>query len=160
MSDEWDEDGAAKGSLAGGVVKVGLLVVVVALAAGVWAFGWSRGPSNAFAGWMTDWDRAVERSKASGKPAVALFTAEWCPACRAFEADALARDDVKTYLRENHTLLVIDLTNQGGPNSEIAARCGVQSIPTLIRYDRAGRETGRSHGMPPDALLGWLRTGR
>src|SRR4051812_38909214 len=114
MSDEWDEDGAAKGPLTGGVMKVGLLVVVL-LAAGVWAFGWNRGPSGAFARWMTDWDKAVERSKTSGKPAVVLFTADWCPSCRAFEADALSRGDVKKYLGENHTLLVIDLTSQGGP---------------------------------------------
>lgn len=157
MSDEWDEDGAATGSSSGGV-KVGLVVVAL-LVVGVVAFKWNRGPSGAFAGWMTDWDQAVARSKATSKPAVVLFTADWCPACRAFEADALSRPDVKKYLAENHTLLVIDLTNQGGPNSEVAARCGVRAIPTLIRYDRNGRETGRSNGMPPDTLLAWLRAG-
>lgn len=159
MSDHWDQGAGDQTTTRGGWGRVGL--VVLALVAGGW-FLWGQRPGHSFAGggWLTDWDAAVEQSKASGKPALVLFTADWCPACKRFEADALAREDVREHLRANYTLLVMDLSDRSGPNAEQAGRCGVRSIPTLIRYDHRGQEVARAHGMPGDALLAWLRAGR
>lgn len=117
------------------------------------------GPKHALAGagWTNDWDSAVEQSKSTGKPALVLFTADWCPSCKMLESEVLTQSQVKRHLQDNYTLVVVDLSQQGGPNDAKARECGVSSIPTLIVYDKSGRERDRSNGMPADQLLAWLK---
>lgn len=119
------------------------------------------GPKSALAagGWESDWDVAVHQSKETGKPALILFTADWCPACKQFEGDTLANEEVQQYLRDNYTLVLVDLTKRQGPNNERAREFGVRSIPTLILYDQAGKEKTRGHGMPTEMFLAWLKSG-
>ena len=134
------------------------IVVVLALAACVFA-GWKYlGPKNALAqaGWMYDWDAAVEQSKRTGKPALVLFTADWCPPCRTFKSQVLTDGEVQTHLRENYTLVVVDVTERTGPNARRAAEFNVRAIPALILYNESGQEVARGPGMPADALLMWL----
>jgi thiol:disulfide interchange protein DsbD len=120
-----------------------------------------HGPESALAsaGWTSDWDAAVQQSKATGKPALILFTADWCPACRQFESETLADSDVQKFLRDTHTLVMVDLTDRNGPNTARAAEFGVKAIPTLILYDQAGKEKARAFGMPTDLFMTWLKSG-
>jgi thiol:disulfide interchange protein DsbD len=133
-----------------------MFVLVVALLLTGWRY---LRPSSVLAGgqWMTDWDAAVEQSRATGRPALVLFTADWCPACRQFETDTLSDTAVQQHLSENYTLVVVDLSDQSGENLDRARECRVNGIPTLIRYDRDGEEVARSHGMSSSDLLNWLR---
>jgi thiol:disulfide interchange protein DsbD len=142
----------ARGRPTAAIAAITLAIILLA----VWHY---FRPSHALAGgeWMTDWDQAVEKSQASGKPALVLFTADWCPACRQFESSTLSDSAVRKHLSDNFTLVVIDLTKQEGPNLERARECGVTGIPTIIRYGRDGREIARSHGMSSNELLNWLR---
>jgi thiol:disulfide interchange protein DsbD len=134
------------------------LLIFVVLAAAC-AAGWHFfGPRDALAdaGWTHNWDAALQQSRADGKPALVLFTADWCPACREFEADALSDAKVLAHLKANYTLVVVDLSDRAGANNDRAQACNVRAIPTLILYDRAGQESARTHGIGPDALLTWL----
>src|SRR5262245_31954970 len=124
---------APRGKATGNVVAFVLIVAALCL-------GWKYlRPSSAFASgdWLTDWDQAVEKSQSTGKPALVLFTADWCPSCRQFESSTLHDSSVRQFLSENYTLVVIDLTKQDGPNMERARDFGVSSIPTLIVYDKS-----------------------
>jgi thiol:disulfide interchange protein DsbD len=135
-----------------------LLVAILAVACFI---GWRYlGPKSALAsaGFGDDWDQAVEQSRASGKPALVLFTADWCPACRQLEADGLADADVQRYIREKFTPVMVDLSNRGSPNDERARDCNVRYIPTLILYDASGRECARTGAMPGNMLLMWLES--
>ena len=118
------------------------------------------GPSHALAsnGWIADWNQAVEASRSSGKPALVLFTADWCGACRQLESETLRDQRVKDYLAANYTLAVVDLSDRSGANNERAAKFGIRSIPTLVVYNKSGLEAARSHGMAPDDLIDWLRS--
>jgi len=153
-----DSAGASSGSGRGrGAARVLIFVGLVVAA----AVGWKCfGPGNALAraGWTDDWDRAAEQSQRDGKPLLALFTADWCPACRTFKGEVLAQDEVKQYLRENYTLVVVDLSDRSGPEARRASDCNVRAIPTMILFDANGDEAARSHGMPADALIMWLRS--
>ena len=134
--------------------------IIFIVFAGLVLVGWRySGPHHALAdgGWIDDWDRAVEQAKTSDKPALVLFTADWCPACRQFESETLADPKVQEYLKENHTLVVVDLSDRAGPNNQRARDFKVHAIPTLILFDRSGEEKARDFGMPSDALLKWLR---
>src|SRR5438034_5912754 len=82
-------------------IFIALLIVVGVL----WWRAARPASSLASEGWVSDWDRAVEQSRASGKPALVLFTADWCPSCRALESQVLARPDAKACLAEHHTVV-------------------------------------------------------
>jgi thiol:disulfide interchange protein len=134
-------------------------LVMIAVVAVMCFVGWRYfGPRDALAaaGWTHDWDSAVEQSRASGKPALVLFTADWCPPCKQLKSTTLSDADVQEYLKKNHTLVVVDLSDRAGENSDRARDCNVRSIPTLILYDRAGREIARTGGLPARTLLEWL----
>src|SRR4051794_1432571 len=95
---EWEsmfdtnEDPASAGQSMPFMKRVGLAALGVAMFLGYHHF---NGPSSAMAGWGGNWDTAVAQSRSTGKPAVVLFTADWCPACRQFESETLSRADVK-----------------------------------------------------------------
>lgn len=121
--------------------------------------GWQyMGPKSAMAeqGWISDWDRAIERAQSSGKPALVLFTADWCPACHELQANVLTKPELATYLRDNFTLVVVDLTDREGPNAERAREFGVKSIPTLIRYNASKQEVSRANVASENAFMAWL----
>ena len=131
-----------------------VLVMLVALV----GYGVTQ-PHSTFAAVGTDaeWDAAVAQSRSRNMPGVVLYTADWCPACQALHAGALADPAVWRELGNRHTFVVVDLTRPAAAAQAHAAAAGVHGIPTLIRYDRDGRETDRTHGLPAVALIDWLQ---
>ncbi len=71
-------------------------------------------------------------------PVVVDFWAAWCGPCRmvAPELERLAKDHAGE-------VVVVKVDTEAVP--EVAARYGIRSIPTFIRFDRA-RETKRASG--------------
>jgi protein disulfide-isomerase len=138
----------------GGGVNTFLTIALL----GIIAFGAWRyfGPKSAMAGWSHDWDSAVAQSKTTGKPALVLFTADWCGPCRQLKSEVLSDATVKTTIETRFTPVIVDLSDRGGPNDRIAQDYGVQGIPTLIQFDARGKELKRTHGMSPDELVAWL----
>jgi thiol:disulfide interchange protein len=135
----------------------GAVLLVVALAA-VW-FTNRAGPQLTLAGdvpWAQEWNDAVRRSQATRKPALVLFTADWCPGCRWFESNTLVRGDVRGVMESRYTPIKVDLTSQDSPNQFLAQQYKIEAIPTLIRYDANGREVARTHALGPDELMAWL----
>lgn len=83
-------------------------------------------------------------------PIVVDFWAPWCGPCRvvAPELDKLAK-------AKSGNVLIVKVDTQANP--EVAARFGIQSIPTFVRFD-AGKETTRASGaMSATQLAGALR---
>jgi len=154
---EADDDGISEVLKSTHVGKLFIAVMLIALMVMCWRF---FGPRDALAGggWTQDWNSAVAQSKSTGKPALVLFTADWCPACKQFESQVLADAKVKKYLSEHYTLVVVDLSDRDGPNNARAKEFGVRAIPTLILYNTSGKEVSRGYGMPIDTFLLWLRT--
>ena len=135
------------------------VVAVVAIVALMALFAEAPGPTKSFAGggWSTDWNEGAKQIRDGAKPALVLFTADWCPGCRSFESDVLARRDVREYLQSRYTLLVVDLTRKDSPNHALAAAHNVEVYPTLILYKR-GVEVTRCYGLSAEHLVLWLRS--
>jgi thiol-disulfide isomerase/thioredoxin len=133
-----------------------ILVTILIFAA---FFGWRswRGTSYALADWGTTWEKQVDQSTTQQKPQLVLFTADWCPACNDLKERVLSRKEVTAKLQEQFILTKIDLTDRGGPNSQIAATFGVRVIPTMVVVGPDGSRSDFLTGsVPAERLFDWL----
>jgi thiol:disulfide interchange protein len=118
-------------------------------------------PSTTFAadGLDSSWDRDVQRSQSSGRPALLIFTANWCPYCVKLHEEVLSREDVQGELARHYTLHTVDLSHPSPQDMTHARQFGASGIPLVIRYDINGKETARTNYMDADAMLAWLKAG-
>jgi thiol:disulfide interchange protein len=138
-----------------------VLIVVLVVAAALGWFVYRPGPQLALAEdatWSKTWNESVRRSQSTRKPALVLYTADWCPGCRWFESNTLVRADVLSYTQSRYTPIKVDLTSRESPNQSLARQYKIDVIPTLILYDPDGRELARTNALPPEQLLAWLRS--
>ena len=136
---------------------VAAIVIVAALA----YFMYRPGPTLSFAedaAWSKSWNDSVRLSQSTRKPALVLYTADWCPACRWFESNVLVRGDVRGYMESRYTPIMVDLTKPDSPNQAFARQYKIDIIPTLVLYNADGRELSRTNVLPPEQLLAWLRS--
>ncbi|MEA2707580.1 MAG: hypothetical protein QOF78_181 [Phycisphaerales bacterium] len=139
--------------------------VVVAIVAGVVGLGYFMyrpGPALALAdeaaAWSKGWNDSVRRSRDTGKPALVLYTADWCPACRWFESEVLIAPEVKTQMTARYTPIMVDMSRRDSPNHALAKQYKIEALPTLVLYNREGRELARTHALPVEDLVAWLRS--
>jgi len=138
--------------------KAALTIVAIL---GVMFFYRMSHPSTMFAadGTDVDWDTAVQQSRNSHLPTVILFTAGWCPACRAFHGDVLSRDDVQSELRSHYNFYTVDLTHPSEKTQIHTQQLAVRYIQQMIRFDQNGKELDRINYLPADQLMSWLKAG-
>jgi|TARA_B100000959_G_C14514297_1_gene432655 thiol-disulfide isomerase/thioredoxin len=104
--------------------------------------------------WGSDLDAAQARAKTSGKLVFIDFTgSDWCPPCMALHDNVLTQPEFLDYAAKNLELVEIDFP-QNKPidravelaNKSLAEKYKVQSFPTLIVMDAAGKILHRDEG--------------
>jgi thiol:disulfide interchange protein DsbD len=135
------------------------VVAALLLVGGVVYYRHHPGATFAADGIDPAWDAAAQQNPGVSRPTVVLFTAEWCPSCRAMHENVLSRSDVQEELRGHYAFHVVDLTNPSPAANAHAQKCGVQYIPTLIRFNADGKETGRTNYRGAQQLIEWLKAG-
>lgn len=134
----------------------GVIAVVGALAAFSFFRGGGVAPKPEVFASSTDLATALKASGASGKPVLALVTADWCGPCQSLKRGALVDAKVAALIKEKTEPVYIDAT---GANKD-AAQLNVTGVPALVllQADKAGqRELSRLVGNQSSAdILEWL----
>jgi thiol:disulfide interchange protein len=105
----------------------------------------------------------LAEARATDRPLLYDFTAEWCPPCRAMQRQVFADPRAAAELESRFVpVRVLDRQREEGRNpgwvDSLQARYRVNSFPTLIVAGADGRETTRLEGfMGRDFTLGQLR---
>ncbi len=136
------------------VLVVGLLMLIRTRLGGV-------APTPAAFTEVRTLDDALAQSEQTGKPVLALATADWCGACQAFKRGALSDEQVTTWINDNTIPVYIDMTDNNDPQAQQASRLlNVQAVPLLVMLDSHeiyGRLEG---GTRAGKLLSWLKASK
>lgn len=92
-------------------------------------------------------DSTFHDDTTSGDVAIIDFWASWCGPCRVFAP--IYHDVAGRRSREGLRFGSCDVD----ANPKTAGLLGIQSIPTLVAFDRAGNELGRMSGVPSERDL-------
>jgi thiol:disulfide interchange protein DsbD len=99
-------------------------------------------------------DDGIRAASASGKPVVALVTADWCPPCQLLKRDTLTDPAVAAWLGENAVPVYID----SDANPADAGKLGVSALPTTVVL-RDGQILASKTGFADaESYLGFLRS--
>jgi thiol:disulfide interchange protein len=138
-------------------VQVGVVLVAAYLVMGG---GWTRLVGTKFEATGEDprWDRAVEVSQATKQPGLVLVTADWCGGCQWLHNNVLNQPKVRAEMA-HYTFFKVDMTKPTPAAVAILRKLGVDSYPTVIRYNQDGREAGRKQITSAENMADWLHGG-
>jgi thioredoxin-like negative regulator of GroEL len=116
-----------------------MLALIVAF-----AFGGSPAKPGAVK-WEHRLEDALKKAKASGKPVMIDFWAEWCGWCHRLDQTTYVDPEVTKMVAGDFIALKID-TEAGKRSADIATKYGVQSLPTIAFISPSGRPIDRVSG--------------
>ncbi|MDG2222220.1 MAG: thioredoxin family protein [Rubripirellula sp.] len=91
--------------------------------------------------WLTDFEKAREKSAETGKPVLAMFSASWCGPCKMMIANVYPTDEAKQALAP-FVPVYIDSEQQ----VDLATKNEVRAYPTFICFDTEGESLGQHVG--------------
>lgn len=116
---------------------VALLVGGIVYAAGA-AGARERERAASFA-WLHSEEEAIALARASGRPVIIDFWADWCAACK--ELDATAWSDERVRAEASRFVAVkVDGTDGSDAFVKVTEKYGIVGMPTVIFIDGKGRE--------------------
>ena len=148
-------------------LKAGALLVLI-LGIGL-RFGWFGAPRGEKVDipWLHDEMAAVQQSRATGKPMLIDFGAEWCAACKELDLHTWTDPVVAEEVSQKFVPLKIDATDENDATDALLKKYGVPGLPTVLMVackdpqptcsvpqDGPGRVTGF---LPPPEMLERLR---
>ncbi len=103
--------------------------------------------------WYTDFNSAISAAGNTNQNIFAVFTADWCVACRKLDSESLSNFNVQQKLSQNYINLKINIDT----NPQLSRKYGIFTIPTLLILDSNGGELERLEGyQSPNQLLEFL----
>lgn len=98
-------------------------------------------------------ESAIEESGKTGKPVLAVVTADWCMPCQALKRGTLSDPEVEAWINEN----TVSVSINADVNRAEAQRLGASAIPATVVL-RNGEIVGHIEGnMPKGEYLDFLK---
>jgi thiol:disulfide interchange protein DsbD len=103
-------------------------------------FGWLGAPLDAQSAgapqiaWLHDEKAAIAQSRATGKPIVADFFAEWCAACKELDTHTWNDPAVAREVTENFVPLKVDATTDTPEIEKLTGKYAVPGLPTVLLF--------------------------
>jgi thioredoxin:protein disulfide reductase len=122
--------------------------------------------------WLHDEAKAVRQSRATGKPMLIDFRADWCSACKMLDRHTWADPAVQGEIKARFVPLSLDLSDESTATDRLAKKYGIAGLPTVLvmvcknattqrgcapPVEGQGRLTGY---VPPSEMLELLRAAR
>ncbi|GAC1603139.1 MAG: hypothetical protein NVS4B10_15590 [Myxococcales bacterium] len=114
---------------------LGVLGLAVAL-----RLGWLGAPRDAQAAgapqiaWLHDEQAAIAQARATGKPIVADFFAEWCAACKELDLHTWNDPTVAQVVSEKFVPLKIDATQDTPEIEKLTGKYAIPGLPTVLLF--------------------------
>src|SRR5258706_745021 len=99
-------------------------------------FGWAGAPRGEASAvqipWVRDEKAAVQQSRATGKPLLIDFFAEWCAACKELDVHTWTDPVVAKEVSDHFVPLKIDGTEESEQTEELYKKYNVPGLPTVL----------------------------
>lgn len=106
--------------------------------------------------WMTDFNKALQASNASGKMVICDFMASWCGPCKMMDAEVFHSEKFKA-MSKDFILVKVDVDEQ----KDIASRYGITAMPTVKFLKGDGSVVHEFVGYGgPDQVYGEIATAK
>jgi len=114
-------------------------------------------PSSAPRQWSSDVRATFATARQTGHPVLVDLYAGWCTWCKVLEAKVFSTLEFAEATRD-YELLRVDVED-GGDGSELAARYGSDSLPTMLILEPSGAQIGQVVGYAEtDVFLARIRS--
>lgn len=107
--------------------------------------------ATAAGNWTTDYAKAVDMSKKSGKPIMAFFTgSDWCGWCKKLKSEVLDTKDFLAWAKDKVILLELDYPHNvkqsdavKKQNMALQSKYRIQGFPTVLFLKADGKVIGQ-----------------
>jgi thiol:disulfide interchange protein DsbD len=125
-----------------GWLAIAVVVVVMQwpMLKGMWYRRTAATPPPSAIAWHTDLPTALADARRLGRPVLVDFAADWCPPCITMKHDVWPDSQVANAVNAAYVPLLVDVDAQ----PEVAARYGVNGIPSVLVLDEDGAELRRA----------------
>lgn len=131
-------------------------LAVLALAIGVIGYLSRTAPTPPVFDQSLTLSAARQQSEDTGKPILALATADWCAPCQSLKRGALTDERVASAIRKRTIPVYLDATSSESPGAADAASLGVTALPTMLIIRHGEIVAVQTGAQSADALLAWI----
>lgn len=96
--------------------------------------------------WETSFEGALKKAKASGKPVMVDFYADWCGACKHLDANIYTAAPVIV-----ESANFINVKVDADKRTDLQSKYQVDGLPTILWFNSEGNEIKRLQGAPHEA---------
>jgi thiol:disulfide interchange protein DsbD len=82
--------------------------------------------------WLHDERAALEQVRATGKPLLVDFFADWCVACKELDEHTFSDPSVKQEVVDKFVPLKVDATDDSDEVNRLEAKYGIPGLPTVL----------------------------